>query len=71
DCSALHRNMGVHITFVCSTDLDSWSPTQLRAMNISSNTAYSAYLHKNSVGSTMGWVAEAYQEELGQKVKAD
>jgi ADP-ribosylation factor GTPase-activating protein 2/3 len=77
DCSALHRNMGVHITFVRSTNLDSWSPAQLRAMKVGGNAAYSAYLHKNGAGSVTGRakyegrVAEAYREELGRKVKAD
>ncbi|KAK7050585.1 Arf-GAP domain-containing protein [Favolaschia claudopus] len=77
DCSALHRNMGVHITFVRSTNLDSWSTQQLRAMKVGGNAAFSAYLHKNGAGSVQGKaryegrVAEMYREELGKKVSAD
>jgi len=37
DCSASHRRMGVHISFVRSVDLDEWTQRQMDAMRLGGN----------------------------------
>ncbi len=47
DCSGRHRGLGVHISFVRSMDLDSWSSDQLKLMKAGGNDKCNSFLQKH------------------------
>ena len=59
DCSASHRQMGVHISFVRSVDLDEWTQRQIDAMKLGGNEKYTSK------------AAVAYKAELAKLVEAE
>ena len=44
ECSGVHRGLGVHVSFVRSVTMDSWSPQQLKMMQSGGNDALNRFL---------------------------
>ncbi|KAJ5024429.1 arf GTPase activating protein [Bipolaris maydis] len=81
DCSSNHRNMGVHISFVRSTNLDIWQWDQLRIMKVGGNESATKYFQSHGGSAALASkdhkakytsnAANKYKEELARRCAAD
>ncbi|KAL8988889.1 MAG: hypothetical protein Q9177_002099 [Variospora cf. flavescens] len=81
DCSSNHRNLGVHISFVRSTNLDQWQWDQLRVMKVGGNESATKYFQSHGGTAALASkdpktkytsnAATKYKDELKRRVAAD
>mmetsp|Transcript_34144 Transcript_34144/g.65234 ORF Transcript_34144/g.65234 Transcript_34144/m.65234 type:complete len:489 (+) Transcript_34144:243-1709(+) len=76
DCSGKHRGLGVHISFVRSVNMDSWSADQLKKMQLGGNKKMNAFFQEYGVPKNTDIVtkynsraAEYYREKLKAEVE--
>ncbi|RHY89724.1 hypothetical protein DYB35_004747 [Aphanomyces astaci] len=53
DCSGYHRRMGVHVSFVRSTDMDEWTEEQLLLMQLGGNSEARKFFKQHGVSDMM------------------
>ncbi|KAK3687335.1 hypothetical protein B0T22DRAFT_456995 [Podospora appendiculata] len=81
DCSSNHRNLGVHISFVRSTNLDQWQWDQLRVMKVGGNESATKFFQQNGGSAALNSkdpktkyqsaTATKYKDELKKRAARD
>ena len=70
-CSGQHRSLGVHLSFVRSMQMDSWTDKQIQALRVGGNKNMKAFFEQYQVPETLSIKekydtaqAEAYRERI-------
>lgn len=71
DCSATHRSMGVHLTFVRSVDLDEWTQRQIDAMRLGGNENAREYFRKHGFTDFHGKMEKKYKSKAAQSYRVE
>ncbi len=69
DCSAVHRNMGVHVTFVRSVELDKWKPSEMEIMKRGGNGNARSFFRSHGI-TDMGKSEQKYHSRAAQMYRA-
>ena len=69
DCSGRHRGLGVHISFVRSLDMDTFTVKQLRIMKAGGNDQCNAFLKEKGGIDRKAPIREKYDSPAGQLYK--
>jgi len=69
DCSANHRRMGVHLSFVRSCDLDEWTNDQLSIMKVGGNANALTFFKKHGVSDTLMQSEKKYSHRAAGEYK--
>jgi ADP-ribosylation factor GTPase-activating protein 2/3 len=66
DCSGRHRQLGVHISFVRSTELDKWTPDQLKVMNVAGNESAKQFFREKGWTDMAAKIDEKYNSRAAK-----
>lgn len=65
ECSGKHRGLGVHISFVRSVTMDSWSEIQIKKMEVGGNERLNAFLAQYGIPKETDIVAKYNTKAAG------
>ncbi|CAI5948735.1 unnamed protein product [Closterium sp. NIES-65] len=66
ECSGTHRSLGVHLSFVRSVIMDSWSDSQLKRMEVGGNSAWNDFLDRYADATETATIAKKYASPAAQ-----